>query len=132
MSGNNHEVSADYAHLFATSPSEDNKIDALVLAARFLEIINEAMEEKKMTRKSLAHAIGTSPSWITQLFRGDRIPNLEILSLMAKTLDITFEVRSSRNFQSIEHFESKSLRSTFRKLEAQKKKVGDINKQVKI
>ncbi|TLV00321.1 helix-turn-helix domain-containing protein [Dyadobacter luticola] len=132
MSGNNHEVSADYAHLFASSPSEDNKIDALVLAARFLEIINDAMEEKKMTRKSLAQAIGTSPSWITQLFRGDRMPNLEILSLMARALDITFEVRFSRNSHPLEHFESKSLVSTFRRLEEKKRKVGDTSKQVEV
>jgi transcriptional regulator with XRE-family HTH domain len=120
MPNNNHEVSADYASLFASSPTEENKIDALVLAARFLEILNYALEDKKMTRRSLAEAIGTSPSWLTQLFRGDRIPNLEILASMAKKLDISFEVRSSMDFCSMDHIQPKSLINTFRELEAKK------------
>jgi transcriptional regulator with XRE-family HTH domain len=92
----NFEVADEYADLFSSSPEEKNKVDALILAARFLEIVSSEMKQQNMTRKALAAAMGTSASWLTQLFRGDKLPNLETLTLMGKILGISFEIRSTR------------------------------------
>ncbi|MHA4738148.1 helix-turn-helix domain-containing protein [Dyadobacter sp. MSC1_007] len=92
----NLEVADEYADLFSSSPEEKNKLDALILAARFLEIVSSEMKQQNMTRKALAAAMGTSASWLTQLFRGDKLPNLETLILMGRILGLSFEVRSTK------------------------------------
>ena len=127
MSNKKHDVSIDFADLFTDSPIEQNKIDALVLAARFFELINYALEEKKMTRKSLAESIGTSASWLTQLFRGDKLPSLETIAALGNALDIEFEVKSPNYLYDIAHIQPKSLINSFRELEAKKMEEVKLN-----
>ena len=50
------------------------------------------MEQKGVNRAALAQRVGTSKSFITQLFRGDRTPSWKILAKIAKTLDLEFVV----------------------------------------
>ena len=66
--------------------------DAQLLAFRFLSIIDAEMERQDVNKKALAEKVGTSQSYITQLFRGDRRPNWTILAKMQKELGITFTV----------------------------------------
>lgn len=120
MINKNHNISSDFADLFTDSPIERNKIDALVLAARFFEVINYVLDEKKMTRKSLAETIGKSASWLTQLLRGDKMPSLETITALGNALDIEFEVKSSNYSYNIAHIQPKSLINSFRELEAKK------------
>lgn len=92
MSAENNKILPDYQELFTSSPADENRLAALLLAALFLEIVNSALIEKNMTRKALAARMGTSGSWLTQLFRGDKVPSFETLAAMASILDITFEI----------------------------------------
>lgn len=69
-----------------------------VLAFRFLSELDEAMEKQKMKKKELAEKVGTSASYITQLFMGDRKPNWEVLAKMADALDVDFYVTTREKY----------------------------------
>jgi ribosome-binding protein aMBF1 (putative translation factor) len=87
------DIKKAFENLFdSITPEEQIEHDAQLLAFSFLSIINKEMEEKKMTRKELAKKTGTSQAYITQLFRGNRTPNLNILAKIQKALEIEFNV----------------------------------------
>ena len=65
---------------------------------RFLSEIEILAEERKMTRKELAQKIGTSASYITQLYRGSKLLNLTTIAKLEKIFDITFEIKAIPNF----------------------------------
>lgn len=74
------------------STEEELEHNAQMLAFNFLSIIDAEMERQNISKKKLAEMIGTSPSFITQLFRGDKKPNWTTLARMQKELDIDFQV----------------------------------------
>ena len=57
--------------------------------------IERLSEEKNLNRKELASAIGTSASYITQLFRGNKIINLETIAKSQKLFDVKFEIKAN-------------------------------------
>jgi transcriptional regulator with XRE-family HTH domain len=63
-----------------------------LLALQFLGLVDQKMEQEEISKKELAEKIGTSASFITQLFRGDRKPNWNILAKMSLELDLDFKV----------------------------------------
>jgi len=77
---------------------EKDEINTLALAQDFLVLFEQAMEEQQLTRKELADRIGTSPSFVTQLFKADRIPNLEVLAKMKDRLGIEITIQRKRPF----------------------------------
>lgn len=74
--------------------------DSKILMFKFLSIIEQEMEMRDMTRKDLAHKLNTSPSYITQLFRGAKTINLLKLAQLQNLFDIEFEVQSAKKPQS--------------------------------
>jgi len=56
----------------------------------------KAMDRKGWTRKRLAKEIGTSASYLTQLFRGDRLLNFKTVAKIEAALGIEFEIVSLR------------------------------------
>jgi transcriptional regulator with XRE-family HTH domain len=64
---------------------------------RFLSEVERITEEKNLSRKDLAKLIGTSASYITQLFRGHKIVNLETIAKIQKALDFKFEIKAIPN-----------------------------------
>jgi transcriptional regulator with XRE-family HTH domain len=67
-----------------------SKADLLTL--QFLGLVDQKMEQEEISKKELAEKIGTSASFITQLFRGDRKPNWNILAKMSLELNLDFKV----------------------------------------
>jgi transcriptional regulator with XRE-family HTH domain len=63
-----------------------------LLALQFLGLVDQKMEQEEISKKELAEKIGTSASFITQLFRGDRKPNWNILAKMSIELDLDFKI----------------------------------------
>lgn len=83
----------EFEELFgARSEAEQAAEDALMLGFRFLSIIDRLMEERGMSKKSLAEKVGATPSYITQLFRGNVRVNLEFIAKAEKALGIRFQV----------------------------------------
>jgi transcriptional regulator with XRE-family HTH domain len=68
------------------------EIKASVLALQFLGLVDVRMNKMDITKKELADLIGTSVSYLTQLFRGDRKPSWEILAKMSLVLGLEFKV----------------------------------------
>ena len=70
----------------------DLDFETRMINYRFLSIVDEKMEELDLSKKDLAEAIGTSASYITQLFNGSKILNLNTLAKLQNALDIKFKV----------------------------------------
>jgi len=67
--------------------------DSKILMFKFLTIVEQEMENRNMTKKDLAHKLNTSPSYITQLFRGTKTINLIKLAQLQNLFDIEFEIQ---------------------------------------
>ena len=90
------EIQKAYSANFG-SDENDIKHETSMLMYRFLSEIERLSEEKSLNRKELATAIGTSASYITQLFRGNKIINLETIAKFQKIFDVKFEIKAISN-----------------------------------
>jgi transcriptional regulator with XRE-family HTH domain len=98
------ELQQQFAKLFADG-TEEQKLDleAKVLMAGFLSEIERIQEisTNLKNRKSLAEAIGTSPSYLTQVFCGDKNLNFLTLAKIQKVLNIRFEILAHEKIKSL-------------------------------
>ena len=81
-----------FNELFQLTPDERDELEASLLAFKFLYLIEEAMEQKGVSKTQLAQKVGTSKSFITQLFRGDKTPSWKMLVKMARAVELDFEI----------------------------------------
>lgn len=72
---------------------EELKLDSYLLMASFLSEIELVLESRGITKSSLAIQIGTSGSYLTQVFNGDKPLNFATLAKIQKALDILFVTR---------------------------------------
>ena len=81
--------------------SEQDKLenDANLIMFRFLSIIEEKCETLGLNRKQLAEKVGTSASYITQLYRGDKLVNMLTLAKFQKALDLEFEIAEKKSYE---------------------------------
>jgi len=73
--------------------------DARLLMFRFLSIIEVRCEELGWNRKQLAEKVGTSASYITQLYRGDKLINMLTLAKFQKVLGLEFEIDEKKSYE---------------------------------
>lgn len=99
----NYTVAKDFESLFEFSEKDQIGVDARWIAAQFLSKVQDEMTLQQMTRRELANRIGTSASWLTQLFRGDKLPNLETIAQMQKALNIEFEIKQKNENASVSY-----------------------------
>jgi plasmid maintenance system antidote protein VapI len=95
-------ISKNFENLF-TFENEKEELDheAHMIMFRFLSELEENHDNAKNLKKNeLAAKLGVSPSYITQLFRGDKLMNLTMLAKIQKAFNITFEIRARKNDQS--------------------------------
>lgn len=71
----------------------DYDIEAKVLASKVLSEISIITDKKDLNRRSVAELIGTSASYLTQLYRGTKLLNFIILAKLKDKLDLDFEIR---------------------------------------
>lgn len=86
-----------YKELLNTGADEELELKAQVIAAKFLSVISEAMDQQELNKALLAEMLGTSKSFITQLFRGDKLPSWKLLAKAEQALGIDFFI-CERNF----------------------------------
>lgn len=65
-----------------------------MLMYRFLSEIEKITDDRNISRKQLAELIGVSPSYITQLYRGNKPLNIETLAKVEKALDFRFDIKA--------------------------------------
>lgn len=93
--------------------SLDYEIDAKIIASKFLSEIQDIAECKNINRKKLSEMIGTSQSYVTQLFRGNRLLNLITLVKIKKALDLEIEIKVKNNPYNMDVSESNTKNVTF-------------------
>src|SRR5664279_1880032 len=72
--------------------SDKMMIETRLLMYRFLSEIDKITSEREINRKELAKLTGTSASYITQLYQGKKIINLQMLTRIKKALNIDFKI----------------------------------------
>src|SRR5674536_8439 len=93
------EIQSAFDHLFNSLSEEDLlDVDAKILMFRFLLLIDAKREELGWSRKELAAQIKTSPSFISQLFQGDKLINFTTLAKIQKVMGLEFEITQKKTF----------------------------------
>ena len=75
------------------SEQEELEHIASMKSLSFLKGLKSHMEREGISKKDLAESLGTSKSYITQLFTGDRLLNLKLICRIEKALGVNFEMR---------------------------------------
>jgi len=91
------EIYNQFQALFEESPEKEIETRAHILSLIFLSETEKAMDRKGWTKKRLAQEIGTSASYLTQLFRGDRVLNFKTIAKVEAALGINFEITASKS-----------------------------------
>ena len=81
------------------SEAERNEHDSKILMFKFLSIVEERMSESLMTKKELAELLGTSPSYVTQLFRGTKTINLLTIAKLQRIFNIKFNIAAEQEVE---------------------------------
>lgn len=94
-----YNISKEFEDLFTfADEAEEIEHEAKMLMFKFLEQLEKLYPAgTKLKKKEIAKALGKSPSYITQLYRGDKIANLELLAKIQKEFDITFDITAHSN-----------------------------------
>jgi len=94
MKSNVSQIQKAFADLLSHD-SKSEKIDhhEHMIMFKFLSEVQKVMEEKNINKKELAKMIGTSASFVTQIFRGDKIINLNTLAKIEVELGMTFKIK---------------------------------------
>ncbi len=88
------QISPEYQALFAFKSKEEERThEAQAMSYRILSEVEKVCEDRNMTKRDLAAAVGTSASYITQLFRGAKHVNMDMMARFEEALDACFEIR---------------------------------------
>lgn len=88
----------EYEILFSFhSKGEEIEHKAQMLSYHFLSEVEKECDRRKISRAELAEMVGTSRSYITQLFRGTKMVNMDILAKFEYALGITFQIVAERH-----------------------------------
>ena len=97
---NNENIKSSFTQLFGQMTEQDKlENQASLLMFRFLSIIETKREGLGWSRKELAEKIGTSASYVTQLFRGDKLVNMITLAKFQNVLGIEFDIAEKRTYE---------------------------------
>jgi transcriptional regulator with XRE-family HTH domain len=80
-------------------PSKEEELahEARMMMFRFLSELEKLNDGKPVRKKDMAKAIGTSPSFITQLFQGDKLISLLTLAKLQDAYDFTYQIEAAPN-----------------------------------
>jgi transcriptional regulator with XRE-family HTH domain len=96
-----YNITPEFENLFTSkSKEEELEHEAKMIMMRFLSELEKLNYEKPLKKKDLAKAINTSPSYITQLYRGDKLINLITLAKIQDAFNITFEIKAKLNSEN--------------------------------
>jgi len=71
---------------------ERHELEKMRLHFAFLSGIERVMDVQNISREELAQRIGTSTSYLTELFRGTKSLNFDVLAKMKIALDVDYKV----------------------------------------
>lgn len=110
IKSNRLETNPEFESLF-TFKTQDEKLEhrAQMISYRILSEIEKLCEERKIKKKDLAIMIGSSKSYITQLFRGIKQVNTSTMAKLEEGLGISFEIKAKSAEETDADFLGKQL-----------------------
>lgn len=84
------------------SESDHFEVEKSLLSARFISEIQKHLDEMTYKKRDLARLLGVSPSYITQVFRGEKAVNMDFLTKVQIKLGLNFYV-STTDINEFEH-----------------------------
>lgn len=72
---------------------------AEIFQLEFLSIIEDEMDKNDISKKELADKLGVTASFITQLFKANKILNLKMLTKLINIFEIDYEFNPKSEFQ---------------------------------
>jgi ribosome-binding protein aMBF1 (putative translation factor) len=94
----NDQIKNNFKNSLASIDSKDDlEHDARMIMYRFLSEVEQIADIRGLNRKELAALIGTSASYLTQLFRGIKLINMETIAKFQKVFNITFDIKAIPN-----------------------------------
>ncbi|HBG58049.1 helix-turn-helix domain-containing protein [Proteiniphilum sp. UBA5259] len=92
-----YNVDPEFEDLFSyKSKKEEIEHEAKMIMFRLLSSFEKIMD-RPIQKKEIAEAINTSPSYVTQLFKGDKLINFITLAKLEKAFDFTFDIEARKN-----------------------------------
>ncbi|MBL0065774.1 MAG: helix-turn-helix domain-containing protein [Bacteroidetes bacterium] len=76
---------------------------------RFLSELERISTKKPIKKKEIAEAIGTSASFVTKLYQGDKLLNLQTIAKLQDVYNITFEITAKDNSENYKEEISKFI-----------------------
>jgi transcriptional regulator with XRE-family HTH domain len=94
-----YKISSEFEDIFSfNSEEEELEHDAQMLTFKFLEELEKCQAgDSKLKKKDLAKALEISPSFISQLYSGEKLMSFNLLAKIQKAFDISFEIKAKRN-----------------------------------
>lgn len=74
---------------------EQHELEKMRLHFAFFSGVERIMDEQGISREELAQRIGTSKGHLTQLFRGTKSTNFDMLAKIKSALNVDFKVEVS-------------------------------------
>ena len=96
-------------YLSTNSPEEQVEFETQMLALLFISEIEKEANKQGINRKELGEKVGKSSSYISQLFSGNKIPNLKILTAMGLALGKKFNVIAVNNIEEARRFNCSNI-----------------------
>jgi len=78
------------------SEKEKLEFEAEKIHLDFMSLLSDLMKEQGMSKSDLAERLGTSPSYITQLFNGDKLVNLVFIARIQRIFRINLNILPSK------------------------------------
>lgn len=92
------KLNPKYESMFSFgTKKEEIAYHSQMISYRILSVVETVCTEKNIKKKDLAALVGTSRSYITQLFRGTKQVNTLMMARLEDALGFSFEVRYKMN-----------------------------------
>ena len=94
-----YKITEGYENLFSfTSEEAELEHESRIIMFKFLKELDVLSGAgRKLKIKDLAIALDKSPSFISQLYSGEKLLSLKLLAKIQKAFDITFEIKAIPN-----------------------------------
>lgn len=103
-----YDIAPGFESLFTfKSKAEELEHEAKMLMFRFFSEFEKLNADKLIKKKDLAKAIGTSASYVTQMYQGDKLANLITFAKLQEEYGFVFEIKAkpiAENYnEEVEH-----------------------------
>lgn len=92
---NKQDTRTFFGELFETRSKEEILLSkAMMIHYKVMQLVEKAMDKKGWNKKILSEKLGVSQSYLTQLFLGNKIVNVQMLANLQDTLEIKFIIET--------------------------------------